>query len=383
MRGHIRRRTKGAWSVVVDAGRHPGTGRRQQRWFTVHGTKHEAEAKLADLVHELEHGVPPVSGRLLLRDYLETWLRDVVAVRHLQHPATLQSYQYLVRPHINRHIGSIPIQRLLPAHIERMEAALLKEGLSANSVRHVHVVLSKALKDAMPKGLINHNPCGFVTPPTVGRYRVNLPPMEQVMCILDAGDTTPYGVVYHFLLHTGCRRSEALALRWANVDLERGVVSIVATLQRIYGKGLVFGEPKSAAGRRGIALDAVTVRLLRQHRARQAEHRLKLGSLYEDNGLVFAGPYGKPLDPSVLTHSFGRIATKAGHPHVRLHDLRHAHISGLIAAGVHLKVVQERAGHTSAAFTADVYGHVAPGLQEQAAKAFADLMEKTAAGTTR
>ena len=143
---------------------------------------------------------------------------------------------------------------------------------------------------------------------------------------------------------------------------------------RSCGSGDSGVSTKSAAGRRGIALDIPTVEMLRAHRARQAEYRLSLGVAFEDHGLVFPGPRGRPLDPSVFTRNFKKLARSEGFPELRLHDLRHAHAAGLIEAGVHPRVVQERLGHASAAFTMQVYGHVAAGLQAKAATAFADLM---------
>ncbi len=178
--------------------------------------------------------------------------------------------------------------------------------------------------------------------------------------------------------NTGIRRGEAVALKWPSVDLDRGVVSMVETAQRLTGKGILLKSTKSAAGRRGIALDIPTVEMLRAHRARQAEYRLSLGVVFEDHGLVFPGPTGRPLDPSVFTRNFKKLARSEGFPELRLHDLRHAHAAGLIEAGVHPRVVQERLGHASAAFTMQVYGHVAAGLQAKAASAFADLMAEAA-----
>jgi len=158
------------------------------------------------------------------------------------------------------------------------------------------------------------------------------------------------------------------------VDLARGVASIVQTAQRLNGVGVVMQPTKSASGRRGIALDQDTVAVLKAHRARQNELRLALGAARQENGLVFSGPLGEPMNPNRLSHAFHDLAHKAGSPGLRLHDLRHGHAAGLIEAGVHAKVVQERLGHASAAFTMQVYGHVAAGLQADAAQRFAGLM---------
>ena len=123
------------------------------------------------------------------------------------------------------------------------------------------------------------------------------------------------------------------------------------------------------------ALDAFTVSVLKVHRLRQAEHRLNMGPAYEDQGLVFAGPLGQPMDPDALSHTWTRITRSIGLRGVRLHDLRHHHATLLLQEGVHPRVVQERLGHASIALTLDTYSHVLPGLQERAAEAFAQAME--------
>jgi integrase len=174
---------------------------------------------------------------------------------------------------------------------------------------------------------------------------------------------------------TGCRRGEALGLRWSDVDLENSTASIVQTLQRLKGKGLVFQSPKSDKSRRSIALDTTTIELLREHRGQQLLYQVELGEVYQNQGLVFPGPLGGSLDPSVLTRNFEKLASKAGLPGVRLHDLRHFHATLLLKTGTHPKIVQERLGHSSISITLDTYSHVVPGLQEQAAQAFDAAMK--------
>ena len=192
--------------------------------------------------------------------------------------------------------------------------------------------------------------------------------------ILDLAEKTPYLGALLFAAFTGCRRGEVLGLHWSDVDLENGNASIVQSLQRLKGKGLVFQPPKSNKSRRSIALDEDTVATLREHLGRQLRYRVELDGIYQDQDLVFPGPKGGPLDPSVLTRNFKKLARKAGLTNVRLHDLRHFHATLLLQEGTNPKIVQERLGHSSFAVTMDTYSHVAPGLQEQAAKNFASAM---------
>ena len=271
-----------------------------------------------------------------------------------------------------------------------MLSGIVDAGKSASTAKRVYATLHKALVDARKRGLVHQNICEQVDCPSPGRYEVNLPEPEAIARILRAGDETEHGVLFRFLAMTGCRRAEGVGLPWSNVDLERAVVSITQTIQRLPGRGLVTLPTKSTAGRRGIALDAGTVDLLRELQGAQLLRKVELREQVErgeipreaawkdpDGGpLVFPGPTGGPTDPDAITHAWKRVAQAAGYPKMRLHDLRHAHAAGLIRAGVHPRVVQERLGHGSAAFTMQIYGHVGPGLQADAAAAFAADMAK-------
>ena len=240
----------------------------------------------------------------------------------------------------------------------------------------MHGILRQALKHAMRWGLLYHNVADAVDPPRPCRKEIQPPDAQQVWKVLELSETTAYRAVLHFMAFTGCRRGEALGLRWSDVDLDKGAASIVQTLQRLKGKGLVLQPPKSAKSRRSIALEEDTVDMLREHRGRQLLAEVEWEGVYQGQGLVFAGPSGGPLDPSVLTRNFEKLARRAGLSHVRLHDLRHFHATLMLQQGTNPKIVQERLGHSSFAITMDTYSHVVPGLQEQAAKDFAAAMKR-------
>jgi len=318
----------------------------------------------------------PTNVRQTVATYLEEWLETVATRRN--RARTVQGYRSVIRHHLVPGIGNIQLSKLEPGHVDRLLADIVASGRTENTARHVYALLSKALKDAVRKGLLARNVCSAVDRPSVPRYEVDAPEASVVARILTSADTTRWGSIFRFIAFTGLRRSEALGLRWRNVDLDRSIVSVVEAAQRLTGRGIVFEPPKTAAGRRGVALDPDTVALLRHHRARQAEYILTLGGAYRDQGLVFANDLGAPTDPDSVSHAFARIAKIAEAPTVQLHHLRHAHASTLILAGVHPRVVQDRLGHASAAFTMQVYGHVAAGLQGEAALAFASHMKSVA-----
>ena len=248
----------------------------------------------------------------------------------------------------------------------------------ARTVRNVHTVIRESLGHAMKWGLLWRNSAQAVDAPRPGVNEVVVPESEEVLRILELSKETPYHAAFHFIAYTGCRRGECLGLRWQDIDFDRGIASIVQTIQRVQGRGLIIDSPKSKKGRRAIAIDAETVSVLKAHRVRQLEHRLQLGDEWENHDFVFPGVTGRPLDPSVLTHRFGRLAERAQTPGVNLKALRHFHATLLLRQGVHPKIVQERLGHATISITLDTYSHVIPSLQTEAADTFAGAMSQVA-----
>jgi integrase len=299
-------------------------------------------------------------------------MRDIVPNRNA--PRTVASYETICRQHILPELRNVQLTKLAASHVDRLTANVRAKGRTANTAQHVFTVLRKALNDARKKGMVKQNACELAEVPHVEKYSVKMPGMAAISKLLEVTDQTDLGPAFRVAYHTGLRRGEILALRWQNVDLDNGVLAVVESVQAIKGRGVVVQPTKSAHGKRGVALSPETVALFRQHRVRQSEHILRLGGAYRDRDIVFAGATGDYLHPDTMTKAARLASRKAGIVGLRLHDLRHGHAEGLIRAGVHAKVVQERLGHASANFTMDVYGHVAAGLQAQAADAFSKLV---------
>ena len=373
MNGSIRKRGKDTYELTIDLGR-DANGKRRRKFVNVKGTKSKAQRQLRDILASLDKGLPVDTGKITVGEFLVRWLKDY-AIPNTR-PRTAERYESDIRLHIAPALAHIQLSRLAPSDIQTMEARLLERGKSARSVQHVHAVLREALKHAMRWGLTHRNVAEGVDPPKPHRPEIQPPSAEGVWEILGLAETMPYSAVLHFMAFTGCRRGEALGLRWSDVDLENGTAAIVQSLQRLKGQGLQFQAPKSAKGRRSIALDPGTVDMLRDHRGRRLLYQIELDGVYQDHGLVFSGPLGGPLDPSVLTRNFEKLAMKVDLPGVRLHDLRHFHATLMLQEGTNPKIVQERLGHSSFAITMDTYSHVAPGLQEQAANNFAVAMKR-------
>lgn len=375
MKGSIRRRSKGSWEITIDMGRDEH-GKRQRKFINVKGKKAYAERQLRELLASLDKGIPIDTSRLTVAELLDQWYASYVVPK--LGPRTIESYEVIIRLHLKPNLGHHELTKLEPIHIQNMESSLLTKGKAAKTVQNVHRVLNEALGHAIKWGLLWKNPMSVVDAPKPRKYEANVPSSPNVLNILKRAKETPYHVAFHFIAYTGCRRGECLGVRWQDVDLEQGVVSIVQNVQRVKGMGLVIEPPKSQKGRRAIAIDEATVALLKNHRITRLEHRLQVGEKWEDHDLVFAGPIGRPLDPSVLTHRFKKLAKKADVPSIRLHDLRHFHASVLLRQGVHPKVVQERLGHATISITLDTYSHVIPSLQAEAADTFAGVMSREA-----
>jgi integrase len=197
---------------------------------------------------------------------------------------------------------------------------------------------------------------------------------EQLRAFLAhvAGDR--FNALWRLAATTGMRRGELLGPRWTDLDLDAGVLNVAQT--RVKGGGTVgYGRPKTAKGRRAIALDEATVAMLKAHRKTQARERLAWGPGYRDEGLIFCREDGSPIDPDVLSQRFDRLVRDAGLPRIRLHDLRHTYATAALRAGVPIKVVSERLGHATPAITLAVYAHVLPGMDPEAAEQVAALVD--------
>ena len=375
MRGTIRKlkRKEPTWEVRVDLP--VGVdGKRRMKSVSVRGTKRDADMRLRALLSSLDKGLSLDSSKGTTSQFLDWWLQNYVLPK--VRPRTSERYASDIRLHIAPVIGGTRLANLRADDAQTVLSTMLDKGYSRKSVRHCYRVMRMAFKHAVEKGIVQVNVTDSVNPPKLEPTELELPRLEQVQHILELAASTPYAPVLNFLIRTGCRRGEALGLEWRHVDLEHGTVSIVQSLQRIGRTGLRFVPPKSAKSRRSVALDEDTVEMLRAHHGGQILVMAQLGTTYEDNGLVFPGPIGKPLDPATLTRNFEKLVKRTMMGRFRLHDLRHFHASMLLKAGVHLKVVQERLGHSSIAITADTYSHVAPSLQKEAADVFSRYMQK-------
>ena len=359
MRGHLRKRGERSWSVVVDIGHDLTTGKRRQKWIGVKGTKRDAERKLAEVIRGLDVGSYVEPSRLTLGDYLDQWLADYVetSVR----PRTAAGYRGLVGV-VQKSLGQVRLTDLSPQAVQRYYAKLLESGLSAHTVLHYHRLLSQALKQAVKWELLPRNVMDRVTPPKKVRPDFKILDMADVERLLTGAAGTDYLVPIHLAVHTGLRRSELCGLRWSDLDLTAGNLTVVRTMVGMRSLGVEFSEPKSRRSRRVVAFGEGTAELLRAHRG-----LLSARGPVEDMQVCARGD-GSVMRPDSLSHGYKKIAEGCGLSGVRFHDLRHTHASLLLASNVPVHVVQARMGHESIQTTVDIYGHVLPASDFEAGR---------------
>jgi len=375
MRGHIVKRGKNSYSIVVSMGKDATTGKYKYQWVSVKGTKKEAEKRLSELLHQLDTDTFMKPGKTTLAEYLERWLKDY-AWPNLA-PRTAEGYESIIHRHLIPSLGSMTLTLLKPEHLQRYYSEKLAGGrcdgkgaLNPTTVSHHHTCLHRALKMALKWGLINRNPADAVTPPRPQRAEIHTMNEDDLYTFLEAAKKTSYYVLFYEALFTGMRRSELLALRWCDVDLLLCQVYVTRSLHHLRTGEIVFRAPKTAKGRRMVSLPPSAALLLQEHRDKQEVQRAMLGIPLKDDDLIFSDLAGKPFLPDTVSHVWSKLVKRAGLEGIRFHDARHTHASLMLKQGAHPKVVQERLGHATISTTLDLYSHVAPGLQETAAARF-------------
>jgi integrase len=375
MRGHIRSRYKGTYAIYIELERDPVTKKRQQYHESIKGTKKDAEKRMAELIHQLDKGTFARPGKLTVADFLEAWLQDYCKANLA--PNTTETYEFFIRKHIIPVIGQIALSSLRPEHLQRLYSDKLNGGLGSRSVRYIHGTMHKALKSAVKLGMISRNPADSVEAPKAEHREMKIMSESDIHLFLEYARSTPYYALFYLALFTGMRRSELLALRWSDIDLLLGQISVNHTLHRLDNKEIIIRQPKTAKGKRTIALSPSTIAVLREHRTQQEELKKSLGVTLAEDDFVFCQMDGTPLFPDSITQAWRRLAHRTGLKGIRLHDARHTHASLMLKQGIHPKIVQERLGHASIQITLDTYSHVAPGLQEAAAARFDEILAPT------
>lgn len=353
---------------------------RLRRISRVADTQREALKLLQKLREEHERGVLAHGRPPTLAQFLHQWLEGR---RPSLRPRTYDGYESIVRVRIVPALGRLPLDKVTPPVLQAFASRLLEQGLSAQSVQNTYRLLHRAFADAVKWGLLGRNPCDLVTPPRVGRTQPRTLTVADVARLFAACTDDPLGPLVTVAVLTGLRQGELLALQWRDIDWERGELSVVRSLQRVRGQGLVVVPPKTAASRRRVPLPPLALEALRVQRRRQLEQRLAAGPAWADGDWVFTTSLGAPLDPAETTRRFQALLARLGLPRLRFHDLRHTTATLLLSDGVHPKVVASLLGHSTVQITLDTYSHVTPGLARQAVEQLDRLVANSIANWSR
>lgn len=373
------------WYAVVYEGRDEA-GKPKRRWISAGTRKADAERVLADLIRKKHEGEPLVLAKGTIGQYLtERWLP--VQESRLRR-STYDSYRRNIDLHVLPALGQRQLAKLSPGDLDLFYADLLakgrggkgtdRNGLAPKTVRNIHVMLNKALSDAQRKGLVVRNVAELADPPKLSAQRredVKAWDAEQLCTFLDAIAAQRFFPAFHLSANTGMRRGEILGLRWGDLDLEAGRVSVRQALVSVAYEVQV-SDVKTGNGRRTIDIEEGAVAVLEAWRRLRTDERG--GKAPAKSDLVFTREDGAWFHPDLFSQIFDRAVAKLDVPEITLHDLRHTHATILLMNGTPVKVVSERLGHASPAFTMSVYQHVLPGMQAEAAELFAEVLRQAA-----
>jgi integrase len=390
MRGSIRKRYKDSWNIIIDVGYQvdPDTGKqkRLQKWFSVKGTKRDAEKKLAELLHNLHRSEYVEPSKLTVGEWLHEWLETAIKPPN-KRLRTYETYKSVIERHLKPTLGHLRLQQLKPTDIKRYYN---EASLSPTTLEQHHTLLHSALKAAQLQGLVQRNVASLVIGKPHRRegrddvLRHCWEVEEARLFIAAAKELGPQPAAFYTLaLDTGARKGELCGLKWIDLDLDTGTLAIVRQLIKP-GPDPIFGPLKSGESRT-ISIAPETVALLRRHKAHQAELKLATRTHYHDHSLMFAKEWehlrrhgdtlGHPLQMNNIgQNEYRRIIQAAGVRPIKFHGLRHTCATLLLQAGVPIKVVQERLGHKKIEITLNIYAHALPSMQQDAAAKLAALI---------
>jgi integrase len=362
MRGSIRERGKGNWEIQVYSLGQDGKTHRQ--YETVHAKKKsDVQPRLNQLLSDMDKGIYSPPGKLTVGELLNSWLTSYAKTNC--GPMTFEGYQNIAQHHLVPALGNIKLKELHHQAIEKYYAAAC-ETLSPRTVAKHHRLLSQSMRWAVRKGYLGRNPCEFADPPAWKGKKMHTLTAAELGHLLEVAEGSQYYPVIYMAVSTGLRQAELLGLRWRDLDLDMMSLSVSQVLYKRRGI-CEFKEPKTAHSRRRVSMTPKLALFLKGYYADRESMYLHLGKgKLNPDWLVFSRADGNPLDPSMLSHEFHQVVTRAGLENFRFHDLRHTFASLALLKGAKPKVISEALGHSSVAFTMDVYSHIMENMQSDA-----------------
>jgi len=358
------RQDRECWCAMVDLGYQDGKRKRKSIFGK---TRKEVAEKLKVVLRDQQQGLLVAAERQTVEQFLTRWLAEVVEGK--TRPRTHQSYKDIARLHIIPTLGKLQLSKVTPEDVQRLMNRKLAAGLSPRSVQYIRAVLRMALAQALKWGSVARNVATLVDPPKAESAPVTVLSPDQARTFLNAARGDRYEALYRVAVSLGLRRGEVLGLRWQHVDLERGVLRVAASLQKLPGKAPTLVAPKTKNSRRALPLPAALISALQAHRARQVEEQRCAGTRWQEYGLVFPTSIGTPINPPNLVRAFHALLERAELPHMRFHDLRHSCATLLAEQHVPERIAMEILGHSDIRVTQNIYTHVFDHAKRQASDA--------------
>lgn len=363
--GSIYKRSNGTWRGQISL---------QGKRLTFTGkTKREVQAWIHKTLDEIDNGLNFESTKTTLTVFMKEWL---VSIEPALRYNTIQQYEQVTHQYILPVLGNYPIRDIKPEQIQRLYNDMVNKGYGLRTVQIVHSVIHRALVHGVRLGLLSRNPDDATTPPKPSRKEMRFLDENQVqqLMIVAKAQNDHFFTLYYLAIATGMRQGELLGLCWADIDWEKGELTICRQLTKKKGGGFELTTPKTKAGIRQISLGSNALEILQEHREAQQLDRQAAGVHWQDQGLVFTSSIGTPIDRSNMRWFFKALLKDAGLPDIRFHDLRHTAASLMLNNGIPLMIVSRRLGHAQPSITLDVYGHLIPGKQQEAASLMDELL---------
>ncbi len=375
MSGRLIHRRKNSWLLRICKGNDPLTKKRIYKTVKFEGDRATARAELDRLLRAQAEGREVTPPDMTVNEYLDLWFETVAENRYRY--KTLESYKGIIAFDARTLIGHVKLSDLQPSHIQHIFSVMAARGASSNTRRRFYSVLSTAFDSAVAWGSLETNPLSQVKIPRCEAKEMRAMSQDEVGRFLALTDKGRHAEYFRTAVVTGMRPGELAGLRWGDVDFEHCAISVQRSLawKTRFVDGWILVPPKTERGRRQITLPKSLANALAELKKRQEDVRCKTGSSYRYEGFVFANKSGRPVHPRFITRVFKVALVRASLPRtIRLYDLRHTSATLLLKAGEHIKVVSERLGHSGLWITLQIYVHVLPGMQRDAAYRMENLL---------
>ncbi len=374
MAGSIEQRGENTFRLVVSEMR---DGKRVKHYRTIQAaSRREASKELAKFVAEIEAGQYVDPSKQTFAEFVQRWLKDY-AESHLA-PKTVHRYKEILEKRVLPALGHLKLEKIRPNHLLEFYASLQVEGirqdgrpgkLSERTILHHHRLINTILNAAVQWQLIPSNPANRVKPPKVKKRAMPCYDEEQIRLMFEAlkKEDLKHQVLVNIALFTGLRRGEIMGLEWKDVDFGAGTLQVRQASQYLPGQGVFTKEPKTESSVRLLSLPPFLMEMLKQYRKEQAEHRLKVGDLWQGSDRLFTTWDGRPGHAEWPSQWFSKFIRRHNLPHLNFHGLRHTAATMLINQGLQAKNISGRLGHSNINTTMDLYGHYLKSADKEAA----------------